>query len=352
MENITVHDLIQMIGRKSTDPEFVQWYTSLGIGAPPSALKDGGKLFQDKQHQLQIGFDYGIINDRFYPPVISDEDFNYDCYCSRIEVFQISYGANEDEYQDRKPATFWQDFIHPGSTLEECIEFFDGNYGKDGAFHCYTFHKKLNETVELIVSFTSDNRRIRWIEIFISECTEIFGYRQLSLDWKSKLSNWRGMELELRRLQPYLLLIKWLFDQRYLLLPEDVYQQPLGLDEQALLDFTNKYLNGHLWNNQLVDVPYLYDFLFSVAQSGYNTIKTPEGKTWDIHIDHLYIKAAELWETYKKLEKNYKDPEWNTKMYNITTLLHLDEEQSLTMLRIFTEAFEIFKRHSMELRKY
>lgn len=311
------------MGLKSTTPEIVQLFETCGLGKPPKSINanQSRKSFEDKQNKLSFGFKFDITNDQFYPPVSpKQDDYNFNCYLSSVVLF--SEGSGRRKAPDPKPASFWEGFISPQSSYDECLEF----CGIDGETPATFMKKTLNNVATIAIWFSEAHGRITNMELRIIEAREIFS----------------GYNFEVRNThntvkQAYTLLVKWLFDNRYLLLPEQAYEETLSLDHAAILDFTGKYLKNHIWTTQLTDDPTLISFLYKIASN--RTITAPDGEGINVYIKHLYIKASGKREQHQEIYQNDKMEVLDDFERNIL----LDALQSKAFLQTLTDMFELFK---------
>ncbi|RBL88110.1 hypothetical protein [Chitinophaga flava] len=320
---MTVHEIIGLMGLKSTVPQIIQLFETCELGKPPKSVNanQGNKSFQDKKNQLSFGFKFDITNERFYPPVSpKQDDYNFECYLTSVVLF--SGGSGRKKTADTKADAFWEGFISPKSSYEECLAFFDMKGEEDTIIR-----KPLNEVAEVVVWFSGDRSRITDMELRIMETREIFS--MYNFDTQYTMNKVK---------QAYSLLVKWLFDNRYLILPEQAYQETLGLDHAALLEFTGKYLKNHIWTTQLVEDPLLVSFLYKIGSN--QSITIPGGESVNVYIKHLYIKASGKWDQHQDIYNNST----MAAVDEFESSIHLDEAQSLQFLQTLTSMFELFKQ--------
>ncbi|MBC9929114.1 hypothetical protein [Chitinophaga qingshengii] len=324
---MTVYDLIGLVGRKSTDPAISQLFATCGLSKPPKTLNanQGDKSYQDKQNNLGYRFKFDITHDQFYPPVSPKKDeYTFECFLSSV----VLYSTDRKKTPDPKPAAFWEGFIHPGSSYEECLAFFQASHDPK----CAIFRKQVSEVAQLIVWLEDDQSRITAMEVRIPEKREIFS----RYDFK-ETNQYNTIK------QAYTLLVKWLFDHHYFLLPEDVYREPLTTDHAAILGFTERYLKNHIWDTQLTDDKNLVSFLFRIARSG--SITLASGEKINSYIKILYIdaagKGAERQELYDNATMNEVD--------ELERSLWLNETQCQAFLQKLSDLFELFKQAPKEV---
>lgn len=324
---MTIHDLISLMGTKSTDPAISQLFETYGLGKPPKTVNanQGSKGFIDKQNKLSFTFKFDITNDLFYPPVSpKKDDYNFESHLSTI----VLYSEDKKKTPDPKPATFWDGFIHPAATYEDCLAFFSAEKNEKTIFR-----KPVSDVAEVVVWLSKDKSRITDMELRLKEDREIFS--QYDFNQTSQQNTIK---------QAYPLLVKWLFDNRYLVLPEDAYGESLSVDHAMLLDFTGRYLKHHIWDSQVIDDPELVLFLFNIARS--STITLADGKKVSIYIKILYIQVAGKAEERQYLYDNGTMEEVDA----LERSLWLDEAQCRSFLQILSDTFTLFKQRVPEER--
>jgi len=283
-----LQDLIGLIGVKSTDPQIAQLFEQYNLGKPPKTItsNQGSKGYQDKQQLIQYSFKFDITNDRYYPPVSTrNNDYTFENYLYNIAVFSKPQRGKK-EFADPKPLSFWEGFINPESSFEQCLAYFDHQFKSTP--HYIFFQKQLNDTAKIKTWFSPDKKGITAIEIGIIEDTEIFAHHDF--DPANKFNTVP---------QSYSLLVKWLFDNRYLNLPEETYSQELNPDHPDILAFTQAHLKNHIWDTQIKDIPYLRSFLFKVSSN--SSVEGEDGGKINFYIKNLYIKTAGKWEEHQKI---------------------------------------------------
>ncbi|MBC9915534.1 hypothetical protein [Chitinophaga varians] len=324
---MTVHDFISLMGTKSTDPAISRLFETYGLGKPPKSVNanQGSKGFKDKPNNLSFTFRFDITNDRFYPPVSpKKDDYNFDGHLSSI----VLYSEDRKRTPDPKPAAFWDGFIHPAATYGDCQAFFStGNNERN------IFRKPVSEVAELMVWMSQDLSRITDMELRLKEDREIFSH--YDFNQTSPLNTIK---------QAYPLLVKWLFDHRYLLLPEDAYRETLSVDHAVLLDFTTRYLKDHIWDTQVIDDPELISFLFNIARS--SNITLPGGEKINIFIRTLYIEVAGKTAQRQELYDNSSMDEVDA----LERSIWLEEAQCRSFLQMLSDTFTLFKQRVPEKR--
>jgi len=327
-----LQDLIGLIGLKSTDPRIARLFEQYNLGKPPKTItaNQGSKGYQDKQQLIQYSFKFDITNDRYYPPVsIRNNDYTFENYLYNITVFSKPQRGKK-EFTDLKPLTFWEGFINPESSFDECLSYFDHQF--KGPSHAIFFQKQLNDIAKIKTWFSPDKKGITAIETGIIEATEIFAHHDF--DPTNKFNTVP---------QSYSLLVKWLFDNRYLNLPEEVYSQELNLDHQDILAFTQAHLKNHIWDTQIKEIPYLRAFLFKISSN--SSVEGENGERINFYIKNLYIKVAGKWEEHQKIYS-----EDILRVDDFERGVFLDAVQSREFLDVLTEYFGLFGRLTKEKR--
>ncbi len=324
---MTITEITSLIGSKSTDPKILQWFEKNELKNPPKTINanQGSKSIDDKQNELSYYFVFEITNDKFYPPKSTkNDDYTFDCYLKSVSVFERNKKGNAE-----KPNRFWENYINPNSTYEECCTFFNIE-AKHTDYHTF-FRKSLNELVEIKVWMTPNKEQVRTIELCIKEEVEIIS-----------IHNFKENNEHNTAKQAYLLIVKWLFDNHFLLLPEEIYTKGLSFDIQEIRTFVSTNLLNHIWDNQidLVKEPDLYKFLFSVNSN--SNIELINDEKMNVYARNLFLKQAGVWEEHQRI---YND-DYNTEnLKNLEKSIFLNEEQSKSFVNTLTTLFNHYKTH-------
>ncbi|MBV8256019.1 MAG: hypothetical protein JO154_25715 [Chitinophaga sp.] len=321
---VTVHDIIALMGQKSTTPAMAELFASCSLGKPPKTVNanQSSKSFTDKANQLSFSFKFDITNEQFYPPVSpKNDDYNFESYLSSVVLFSASRGKKK--VPDPKPASFWEGFIAPDATYESLLAFI----GADDTKGKTIFRKSLNEIAEVVIWTESKDHAISTMELRLKESREIF-------------SQYNFVEKYTRNtVKPaYSLLVKWLFDHHFLLLPEEAYQESLPANHTTILAFTAKYLRNHIWTNQLIADEILVSFLYKISSN--RTIPLPDGSSMNVYIKHLFIQSSGQWDAHQEIYNNRNFEELDAFEGSIT----LNESQQQHFLQTLTQTFELFKQ--------
>jgi hypothetical protein len=327
-----ITNLISLIGLKSTDSKITEWFETHNLGKPPKTVNANqrNKGATDKINLVSYTFKFDIINDAFYPPVsLKKGNYNFDCYLTQTTVFSKT---KKKDFKDPKPLSFWEGFINPESTFEECCTFFDNNYHEsnfDGHLLNTTFEKKLTDVATIIVFFNSDKSHITDIELRIDEKSEIFSQYDFIISNEHNTVK-----------QAYTLLVKWLFDNKYLKLSNDIYNQSLSLDHETILEFVTKNLLNHIWDNQITETAHLRSFLYKISSN--SDIKISDNEEVNVYIKYLYIKASGIWAKHQEIYNNYDADDWTNKVNIFENSIFLDNEQAEAFSKKLTELFALF----------
>lgn len=319
---MTIHELIALMGLKSTAPEITQFFATNNLGKPPKSINanQGNKSIKDKNNQLSFGFKFDITHVQFHPPVSpKNDDYNFDCYLNSIVVLEQS---GRKKVADPKPMSFWEGFVNPQNSYEECLAFFNTK-GKESST---VLIRPLNDVTEVAIWFSDDKSRITTLELRIIEARELVSMYDLDARYTENKAK-----------QAYTLLVKWLFDNKYLVLPEQAFKTTLGFDDSAILEFAGKYLKNRIWTTQLIDDKALISFLYAIRSNSSSTTKA--GERINIYIKHLYIQAAGKWGQHQEIYNNQTMDAVDEFERNI----RLDETQSKAFLQTLTDKFALFK---------
>lgn len=325
-------DLTDLIGLKSTDEKITTWFETYNLDKVPKTVNSNqnSKGATDKINLLNYTFKFDIINDAFYPPLNPKKDnYNFECFLTNITVFSRQ---KKKHFKDPKPSSFWEGFINPESTFEECCTFFENKFHEsnfDGTIINVTFKKKVSNIANVIVFFKGDRSQITDIELRIQEECEIVSQYDFLTDNKHNTTK-----------QAYTLLVKWLFDNKYLKLSDSIYNLGLSTDDATILQFTQQHLRNHIWDNQITETPNLRSFLYKISSN--TDIELSNGGAVNVYIKHLYIKASKQWDDYQKLYNNYDIDDWTNKVAHFENSIYLNEQQIDSFLKKLTELFTLF----------
>ena len=176
---------------------------------------------------------------------------------------------------------------------------------------------------------TPNKEQIRTIELCIKEEVEIFS-----------IYNFKENNEHNTVKQAYLLIVKWLFDNHFLLLSEEVYSKGLSLDIQEIRVFVSLNLLNHIWDNQidLFKEPDLYKFLFSVNSN--SNIELINGEKMNVYARNLFLQEAGVWEEHQRIYNDAYDTE---KLLNLEKSTFLNEKESRAFVNTLTNLYNHYK---------
>ena len=313
---MTLTNLTNLIGLKSTDEKIATWFETHNLGKPPKSVNANQeyKGIVDKKNGIIYQFYFEIKNDAFFPPVSpKKDDYTFECYLSSVLLYS---GSQKKEITNNISIEFWNDFINPNSSFEECCIFFENKFREqlfEGKTIHFSFEKQIADQIKLRVYFNADKLNITGIDLKIIEDNELIGYTFL---------NETDPNYPVR--PEHTLLVKWLFDNKYLILPDELYLQALPNNRELLLQFIKQQLKGHLWSSQVKNLPHLHRFI--------------EFNTSDI--GDIYIKSAGLWEQHQEIYYKKNDFNSHYKAEEFKNAIILDEKLAQTFLNALTEKYK------------
>ncbi len=322
---MTAKTLVEFIGLESTNPKIVDWCEKNELGKPPKSVNanQGEKYLKDKINNLEYKFKFDITNDKFSPPVSpKKDDYNFICYLSAI-IYNNKKGFTT-------PENFWEGYIKNNPDYDDYLNFFENpDIQRNGNIF---FEKRLNEIACIKVWFNKTKNKPDAIQIeIIEECSIIEHH------WFKVLNQYNTTK------PAYTLLVKWLFDNKYLLLPEQVYDLGLSKNHSEILEFTATHLKNHIWDNQINDEYCLRSFLYKIASN--QDIEISDNEKVNVYIRNLYLKAAGAWNQREKIYNDDNDTNRFEKLDEFENSIVLNEKQSDEFLNTLTQMFELFKKH-------
>lgn len=300
---MTQKELLGLVGLKATDPLVLAHFERYGLGQPPKNLASNNKvkIIEDKERNLSYIFSFDITNDHFYPPVdvgLKNPGHKFMAYLSEIGFLSKEPSI---EKPDPKEASFWDLTLPPQASLEQVCQWYGpatGSFQKK-----LTFKKEIGPMLELEARYNEQKQAFAGNSVSIIEYDEIIGHYYIGKDpYFDFLAHL------------YAMLIKWLFDNRYLLIGEAINWDGLSANAQKVSDWIQRHLNGHLWDNQVTDTPHLRKFLFTVISNA--TVTGERGEEIDFSFINTLLRLFGQYEAYKKLNSGQRDQE-KTMLRNI-----------------------------------
>jgi len=314
-----VSDLVSLVGAKGSDARLVAWFERHGLGKPPVSVtaNQGTKCLKDKRHEMEYYFAFDIINDRFYPPAAGLRG-GFACHLQAVLLFSHRRKGNVS-----LEAGFWQGFIGPDASFDECMTFFDGSM--DAYSDSHLFRKPLTCDTELKLWFCPRKQRVDSIQVSIVQDREFIGYRAFD---PANIHN---------DVKPAVtLVVKWLFDGRHLRLADEVYADGLSDDHAQILDFVRRHLNGHVWGTQLNDDQALRQVLSHTQTS--RPLKLAGGQSLDVFAQTLYLRAGGVWDAYQALYNDESLEDWGSAVSSFRRSVTLDTYQRQQFIDMLDQA--------------
>ena len=315
-------DLVRLIGAKGSDPQLVAWFELHGIGKPPAFVtaNQGAKCIKDKRHEMEHHFAFDIINDRFYPPADGQRG-GLVCYLQAVLLFSRKPKGNV-----ALPAGFWEGFVGPDASFDECMKFFDGRV--DAYTDAHLFLKPLGQDVELKLWFCPKKQRVDSIQVNIVQDRQFMGHHEFD---QNNVHN---------TVKPAAtLVVKWLFDGRHLRLADDIYAAGLADDHAVILDFVKQHLKGHLWGSQLNDDQAVRQVLSHTQTS--RPLKLSNGESLELFAQTLYLRAAGAWDAYQMVYNDDSLADWAGSVDRFRESVILDAGQRRVFVDMLHDAYRL-----------
>lgn len=317
-------EIIELIGLPSTNVKLVAFFEKYGLKKPPKTVNSNssGVAIRFKEYQIDFVFDFDITNEAFYPPVSPKKnDYDFIAYLKGVYFYL-------PKKNDTRTNDFWDVTPNPKVPFEE----FENYFGKiDNDY----FKKTYNELINIVAQYEIKKNKCEYVSFVIKEEREIIS--SYFFDQNNEYNLWP---------EAYTFLIKWLFDNHFLNIGDEIYALGLEPSHQAILEFVQSNLKNKLWGNQLKEVPNLYQFLNTIRSN--NKIWKDENKNQVVfYQNNLFLIATANFEKYNKLfyEDIYK-ADALCKSARFTT------ETAQTYLNLLTDRFAIFpKIRDLKLNK-
>lgn len=246
---MTQKDLLCLIGLPVTDQRLINFFgqrnltlpASVSLANPGSRVDAGRKSMgvTDKEWGFSYYFSSEILNENF--PVVKNGR-SYIPYLSQI----IFSGKPYQKRTVNQAEEFWNVSPEPNSEIERMEHCF-GNFDRSKKFP--NRHIPFGETAEIIVTLITEENRLSNYFARIPETYEYLHPSQFETKWNNQKVNL------------YCMLIKWLFDNRYLASKYNTFPASLNNNSADVLHFIKSCLNGHLWENQLTKEDHLSNFV-------------------------------------------------------------------------------------------
>ena len=317
-----VSDLVSLVGAKGSDLRLTEWFELHGIGKSPVSVtaNQSTKSIKDKRHEMEHYFAFDIINDRFYPPVAGPRG-GLVCHLQSVLLFSRKPKGNVT-----LPTGFWDGFVAPDASLDECMAFFDGNV--DAYTDSQLFRKALGEDVELKLWFCPKKQRVESMQVSIVQDRQFMGHHEFD---QANAHN---------TVKPAAtLVVKWLFDGRHLRLPDDIYAKGLADDHAGVLEFVRQHLNGHVWASQLNDDQALRQVLSHTQTS--RALKLSNGESLELFAQTLYLRAAGVWDAHQAIYNDDSLDDWAGAVDRFRESVILDAGQRRAFVDMLHEAYRL-----------
>ncbi|HEU4496014.1 MAG TPA: hypothetical protein VFR70_03095 [Flavobacterium sp.] len=292
---MTQQELIPLIGLRSTDPVVIAHFEKYQLAKPPKNLtsNNGSKIIYDKEQNMYYGFGFEVINDCFYPPVdvgIKNPDHKFVAYLTEINFLSKEPSAKKP---DPKSADFWNLTLPPQAGWEEVSAWYNAPESSNSVF----LKKEISDMLVAKANYDKKKQMFASNWIGIIEHSELISHYYLDHN-----SQYFGHTLHL-----YAMVVKWLFDNRYLLLSEALYQKGLPADADEVLAWIDQHLKKHLWDSQITAEPHLRSFLFCTIKN--MTEKDEHGQPVYFYFLDIILRQAGKLEASKKLHSGQKEEE-------------------------------------------
>ncbi|GAA4023663.1 hypothetical protein GCM10022386_03330 [Flavobacterium cheonhonense] len=307
-------EIIELIGLLSTDVKLLAFFEKYGLKKPPKTVNSNscGIAIRHKDYQIDFDFDYDIINEAFYPPVSpKNNDYYFIAYLKAVYFYL-------PKKNDTRTNDFWDITPNPKGEFEQ----FENYFGKiDNGY----FKKTYSELINIVAQYEIKKNKCEYVSFIIKQEREIISSD--FFDQNNEYNLWP---------EAYTFLIKWLFDNRFLNISDKIYNHGLEPSHQVILEFVQSNLKNKLWQNQLKEVPNLYQFLNAIRSN--NKIWKDENKDQVVfYQNNLFLIATGNFEQYNKLF--YEDID---KADELCKSARFTPETAQIYLNLLTDRFAIF----------
>lgn len=304
-------NLLALLGLPVTNSDLILFFEERGLELPksiplmkpnsttPLSIKNSVGI-RDKEWGFSYYFRSELLNENF--PVMKAGK-NYIPYLSEI----IFDGKLYQKRERKEPSSFWDVSPAPDSDLERITDYF-GKFDTNRKYPQQ--YASFNSQVEIIVTLLPEENRINGYFAKIKETDELLHQSEFDLKKSS-------------RVHFCAMLIKWLFDNKYLKVSDQLSSVELSYSTAEVLKFIHESLNGHLWEDQLIEDTHLRKFTCDSISGKAGFEKT----------------FYELWgklELYESLSREEQEA-W-------TTYIRFNEETYSILLTAMNQSFEGYKK--------
>lgn len=329
------NELLELIGLKSTDQKLVNYFEKFNLGKPPKTINANQmrKSIEYKPLNFSFGFEYHITNDHFQPPISpKNDDYNFVAYLSSIDFFSKTVSAKKP---DPKTEDFWDVSPNPIISIEDFKKISRSDIESDENFLSIT--KSLDNDKKLWLTYDVKNKMITQCFARIKTHSEIISH--VFFDNNSAIT---GKTVHLNAM-----LIKWLFENNYLLLDENVYEKQLKNNTDDMLSFIQTHLKNHLWDNQITDTKFLRNFLFTTHQNNWG-LMNENGEKIMFYFRDIFLKSVGKFGLFEKL---YVESFEKAELF--IGEISFDDENYKKFSMAMTENFDLYKKlKALEINKY
>lgn len=316
-----ISTLVELLGSKGSDAHLQAWFAQHGIGKPPATISanQGQKSVKDKLHDMEFYFAFDIINDRFYPPTSGARG-------SLLSHFKsATLFSRRPKGNPPKPEGFWDGYVQPAATLQDCLAYFNGLMEEFG--DTVYFERPLTGDVEIKLWFCKRRQRVDTIQLNLREDREFIGHHDFNPGNEHNTTP-----------QAATLVLKWLFDRRHLRVPQALYEAGLEDDHQAILRFADQHLGNHVWAGQLHDSPALRSLLAHTRTT--RPLQLDNGSSLHLFDKWLYLKAGGAWERHQALYNDDTLVDWSASVDAFERAVVLDAAQRQAFLALLDDAYQ------------
>lgn len=277
-------NLLALLGSPVTNTDLILFFKERGLELPrsvpvvkpnsttPLSIKNNVGI-HDKEWGFSYYFRSELLNENF-PVVKVGKD--YIPYFSQI----IFDGKLYQKRERKEPSGFWDVSPAPDSDLESITDYF-GKFDTNRKYPQQ--YASFNSQVEIIVSLLPKENRINGYFARIKETYELLHQSEFDLKKSSSV-------------HLYSMLIKWLFDNKYLKASDQLSSVELSSSTTEVVKFIHGSLNGHLWEDQLIEDTHLRKFTRD-SINGKAGFEKMFYELWDKpdHYESLNLEEQERW---------------------------------------------------------